>query len=110
MGKKANQIDVVQTQRNISIRNAVEKYRITKWSDDSIGIPTLSNITTDDYENMKILYLKDLTDRGNQRVYQEDTEKDPIDLLVGYVTSLRDKLKRGTSHLFVGFIEILTLQ
>lgn len=50
---------------------------------------------------MKIFYLKDLTDRGNQRVNQEDTEKDPIDLLVGYLTTLRDRLKRGTLCFYI---------
>ena len=62
----------------------VETYRLEKWSDDSVGIPTRSNIITDDYDKMKEYYLNDLMIRGNQRVH----EKDVIDLFASFLHTL----------------------
>lgn len=75
MGKEPKPNDVFQTQRKISKKNAFDKYRLEKWSDDPVGIPTYSNITTDDYEKLKEYYLVDLSARGNQRLSMKRINK-----------------------------------
>lgn len=106
MGRIPKSADVVQQQRSISIKNAIEKYRLEMWSDDPVGIPTPTKITTDDYDKMKEHYLNDLIVRRNQRVHQEDENKDAIDLFASSLTSLRDKLKRGTTHIHLHIVDL----